>query len=76
MHFFPLIFSCVLKSRKTCFFPLNHWQLISIESVMQNITEKIKQSWGNLADRATKLVGSLTGGPSSRKKRLAELLIR
>jgi hypothetical protein len=43
---------------------------------MQNITEKIKNSWGNLAEKATKLVGSLTGETSNRRKRLAELLRR
>jgi hypothetical protein len=47
---------------------------VSIESIMQNVTEKIKESWTHLADKATKLAGALTG--SSRRKRLAELLRR
>jgi hypothetical protein len=41
---------------------------------MQNVTEKIKESWGSLAEKASKLAGSLT--ESSRRKRLAEFIRR
>ena len=50
------------------------FQLVNIEAIMQNVTERIKDSWSNLADKASKLAGSLTG--TNRRRRWAELIRR